>query len=402
MKVIELFAGVGGFRIGLERASKQYEVVWSNQYEPSSKIQHAHTIYEKNFGKNSCCNTDINQVDVSLIPEHDLLVGGFPCQDYSVAKSLKYSSGIEGKKGVLWWEIIRIIDEKKSNYLLLENVDRLISSPSKQKGRDFAIILKSLQERNYYVEWRVINAADYGFPQKRKRTFIFAVKKDTLLYKKIKENFIHNSMFNLAFPAKTGVGKHKEFPENLLEVSNNFGKDEKSSFFENAGYVDNTIVTYKVHPILETNKIVLKDVVLKLEEVSSEFFISAEELEFWKPFKLGRKIERINKETGFKYIYSEGKMAFPDKLENPARTIITAEGGKNPSRFKHIIEQQGQFRRLTPIELERINMFPDNHTQGVSDTKRAFLMGNALVTGVIEKFAKQLLQEVNNENIKVS
>lgn len=395
MKVIELFAGVGGFRIGLERASTQYEVVWSNQYEPGTKTQHAHTIYEKNFGKDSCCNTDITQVDVTTIPDHDLLVGGFPCQDYSVAKSLKYSSGIEGKKGVLWWEIIRIIDEKKSQYLLLENVDRLISSPSKQKGRDFAIILKSLQDRDYYIEWRVINAADYGFPQKRKRTFIFAVKKDTALYQKIKNNFLQNSVFNLAFPAKTGIGKHKSFEEDILEVSNNFGKDEKSSFFENAGYVDNQIVTYKVHPVLQEKKTVLKDLILNLNEVSSDFLISSEELEAWKPFKLGRKIERINKETGFKYIYSEGKMAFPDKLENPARTIITAEGGKNPSRFKHIIEQQGQFRRLTPIELERINMFPDNHTAGVSDTKRAFLMGNALVTGVIEKFAKQLLKEVN-------
>lgn len=396
MKVIELFAGVGGFRIGLERASKNYEVVWSNQYEPGTKIQHAHSIYEKNFGKDSCCNIDINKVDIQSIPEHDLLVGGFPCQDYSVAKSLKYSSGIEGKKGVLWWEIIKIIDEKKSKYLLLENVDRLLSSPSKQKGRDFAVILKSLQDRDYYVEWRVINAADYGFPQKRKRTFIFAAKKDTQLYQRIKGNFIEQSLFNLSFPAKIGIGKHKQFNEDILEISNNFGKNDKSSFFENAGYLDTQIVTYKVHPILEGKKTVLKDIILNIHEVSPEFLISPEELEAWKPFKLGRKIERVNKETGFKYIYSEGKMAFPDKLENPARTIITAEGGKNPSRFKHIIEQEGQFRRLTPIELERINMFPDNHTEGVSDTKRAFLMGNALVTGVIEQFAKQLLKEVNS------
>lgn len=395
MNVIELFAGVGGFRVGLERASKDYKVVWSNQYEPGTKIQHAHTIYEKNFGKDSCCNIDINKIETNTIPEHDLLVGGFPCQDYSVAKSLKYSSGIEGKKGVLWWEIMRIVDDKQSKYLLLENVDRLLCSPSKQKGRDFAIILKSLQDRNYYVEWRVINAAEYGFPQKRKRTFIFAVKKDTQLYQRIKESFVEKSLFNLAFPASFGVLKYKTFNESIVDVSNDFGKNDKISFFENAGYLDTQIVTYKAQPILDCKKTVLKDIVLNLEEVSSDFYISTEELESWKPYKLGRKIERINKQTGFKYIYSEGKMAFPDKLENPARTIITAEGGRNASRFKHIIEQQGQFRRLTPIELERINMFADNHTEGVSDTKRAFLMGNALVTGVIEQFAKQLLKEVN-------
>lgn len=394
MKVIELFAGVGGFRIGLEKASKNYEVVWSNQWEPGTKTQHAHMIYEKNFGKNSCSNIDINKVDLSSIPDHELLVGGFPCQDYSVAKSLKYSSGIEGKKGVLWWEIIKIIDYKKPSYILLENVDRLLSSPSKQKGRDFAIILKSLKDRNYYVEWRVINAAEYGFPQKRKRTFIFATKKDTLLYDKLKNNFLENSLFNQSFSCIKGKTKEKEFNKDLLEISNNFGKEDKKTFFENAGYVDNEIVTYKVQPVLKGKKIVLKDIVLDLNEVSSDFYINEKELEEWKPFKLGRRIERVNKETGFKYIYAEGKMAFPDKLENPARTIITAEGGSKPSRFKHLIQQDGQFRRLTPIELERINMFPDNHTEGVSDTKRAFLMGNALVTGVIEQFAKHLIKEV--------
>lgn len=402
MNVIELFAGVGGFRIGLERASSEYKIVWSNQWEPGTKTQHAHMIYEKNFGKDSCSNVDINKVDIQAIPEHDLLVGGFPCQDYSVAKSLKYSSGIEGKKGVLWWEIIKIIDQKNPSYLLLENVDRLLSSPSKQKGRDFAIILKTLKDRDYYIEWRVINAAEYGFPQKRKRTFIFATKKTTSLYNKLKKNFLENSLFNQAFSVKKEKVKIKSFDEDLLEVSNNFGKKDKKTFFENAGYVDEDIVTYKTQAIMNGKKTVLKDIVLDLKEVSSDFYVSEKELEEWKPFKLGRKIERINKETGFKYIYAEGKMAFPDKLENPARTIITAEGGKKPSRFKHLIQQNGQFRRLTPIELERINMFPDNHTQGVSDTKRAFLMGNALVTGVIEIFAKHLIQEVKNENIKIS
>lgn len=394
MKVIELFAGVGGFRIGLEKASNKYEVVWSNQWEPGTKTQHAHLIYEKNFGKNSCCNEDINKLDKAKIPDHELLVGGFPCQDYSVAKSLKYSSGIEGKKGVLWWDILKIVDEKKSKYLFLENVDRLLSSPSKQKGRDFAIILKTLQERNYYVEWRVINAAEYGFPQKRKRTFIFAVHKESALYQKISKNFIEHSLFNKAFPALIGKEKSYDFKGDVLEISNNFGKEVKKSFFENSGYLDEKIITYKSQSNFKGKKKVLKDIILPLNQISSEYLITNEELETWKPFKLGRRIERVNKETGFTYIYAEGKMSFPDKLDNPARTIITAEGGKAPSRFKHIIEQEGQFRRLTPIELERINMFPDNHTQGVSDIKRAFLMGNALVTGVVEKFAKTLLEEV--------
>ena len=163
MKVVELFAGVGGFRIGLEGWQKKssssgykkpinsiYEVVWSNQWEPSTKIQHASNVYEKRFGKIGHSNVDIENVDVKEIPDHDMLVGGFPCQDYSVATTLKNSKGLIGKKGVLWWSIHKILVEKKNKpkYLFLENVDRLLISPSGQRGRDFAIILQSLNELN--------------------------------------------------------------------------------------------------------------------------------------------------------------------------------------------------------------------------------------------------------------
>ena len=200
--------------------------------------------------------------------------------------------------------------------------------------------------------------------------------------------------FHQSFPAINGKEKTDEFNGTLLNISNDFGKDMKKTFFENAGYLDTEIVTYKIQPIYEGKKTVLKDIVLELKDIPKEFFISEEELEAWKPFKLGRKVERVNKESGFKYIYAEGKMAFPDSLANPARTIITGEGGKAASRFKHIIQQDGQWRRLTPVELERANMFPDNHTEGVSDIKRAFLMGNALVTGVVTQIGKTLIKEV--------
>ena len=182
IRTIELFAGVGGFRIGLEKAKRnnsEFKIVWSNQWEPSTKTQHASDVYCARFGFENHCNEDIATVDVSEIPDHDLLVGGFPCQDYSVASTLKNSHGLVGKKGVLWWEIHRIIRDKKENapkYLLLENVDRLLKSPASQRGRDFAIILSSLNELGYAVEWRVINASEYGMPQRRRRIFIFATK----------------------------------------------------------------------------------------------------------------------------------------------------------------------------------------------------------------------------------
>jgi len=138
IKVVELFAGVGGFRLGLEGwkgksalsnykkgLKSPYEVVWSNQWEPSTKTQHASLVYENRFGKNGLCNEDISAVDVSKIPDHNMLVGGFPCQDYSVATTLKNSKGLIGKKGVLWWSIHRILKEKnkKPKYLFFENLD---------------------------------------------------------------------------------------------------------------------------------------------------------------------------------------------------------------------------------------------------------------------------------------
>jgi DNA (cytosine-5)-methyltransferase 1 len=202
IKVAELFAGVGGFRLGLEgwngksstsnytkKINSGFKVVWSNQWEPSTKVQHASSVYESKWGINNHSNEDISLVDVKDIPDHDLLVGGFPCQDYSVATTLKNSKGLIGKKGVLWWSIHRILSEKKHKpkFLFLENVDRLLISPSGQRGRDFAIILQSLNQLDYIVEWRVINAAEYGLPQRRRRVFILAYHKSSDIYKQIKK-----------------------------------------------------------------------------------------------------------------------------------------------------------------------------------------------------------------------
>ena len=141
LKVVELFSGVGGFRLGLEK--NKFEVIWSNQWEPSTKKQHASMVYEARFGKKGHSNENIALVATDEIPDHDLLCGGFPCQDYSVATTLNNSKGLKGKKGVLWWSIYRILEEKKNKrpkYLFLENVDRLLKSPGTQRGRDLSLI----------------------------------------------------------------------------------------------------------------------------------------------------------------------------------------------------------------------------------------------------------------------
>jgi len=411
IKIIELFAGVGGFRIGLENVknhNNNFNIVWSNQWEPSTKIQHASQIYEKQFGEYNHSNEDISKVKVINIPDHDMLVGGFPCQDYSVASTLKNSHGINGKKGVLWWEIYRILQEKKDKapkYLLLENVDRLLKSPASQRGRDFAIILSSLNALGYAVEWRVINASEYGMPQRRKRVFIFASKKDTNFYNNLKNNSISDNLNTKGLFAKTFPIKSidetkivtKKLNDDLVHITDNFNKEtpKNNSFLETGYMIDGTYYTSRVEVDYSGKHSVLGDFLQDENDVPKEFYIDEEELKKWEYQKGSKSIERVNKTTGHKYTYSEGSMGFPDSLNKPSRTIITGEGGSSASRFKHVVLVNGKYRRLTPIELEQLNMFPKNHTQGVTDAKRAFLMGNALVVGIVEKLGNTILKEIN-------
>lgn len=408
IKVVELFAGVGGFRIGLEGASDAFETIWNNQWEPSTQHQDASLVYKARFGSKGHSNKDINLVKTDEIPDHDLLVGGFPCQDYSVAATLSKSGGIDGKKGVLWWQIYRILQEKGDKcpqYILFENVDRLLNSPATQRGRDFAIILASLADLGYVVEWRIINAADYGMPQRRRRTFIVGYMKNSVVAQKIEtmEDWVEfDGVLAKAFEYRPKAGTVAEFniEGELKEVSDSFNKGKKNSPFGNAGMMMNRrVYSVDADPVYDGPRQTLGGNLVDENFVPEDFFISEEDLPKWEYEKGAKKIERVSKE-GYKYLFSEGGMAFPDYLDQPSRTIITGEGGSAPSRFKHVVKtKSGRFRRLLPIELERMNMFPDNHTlhPDVSDGRRAFLMGNALVCGIVEQIGKSLYQFIYDE-----
>lgn len=392
--VAELFAGVGGFRIGLARAG--WKTTFSNQWEPSTTVQHASDVYVANFGEEGHTNIDIAKIK-SLPKDIDLLVGGFPCQDYSVAKTLNTSKGLKGKKGVLWWEILRLVESQKPKFIFLENVDRLLKSPSNQRGRDFAVMLKTLGDVGYSIEWRVVNAAEYGFPQRRIRVFIIATRKSHSKKGSPLEIITQKGILARALPIEM-VNEEIHAIDLNLEVdviSSRFNKGKEKSPFLNSGfYKDGTAYTLKSFAKLASSSQVLGDVLQSDAQVPEEYWVNPSRLKEWKYLKGAKSIERVHKGSGTKYNYAEGKMAFPDLLTNPSRTILTGEGGKTPSRFKHLIKTKNGYRRLTPIELERLNGFPDNWTkfnkagQSVADNRRAFFMGNALVIGLIEKVGR--------------
>lgn len=407
IKIAELFAGVGGFRLGLEGYSSEehpefnmpsagsFQTVWANQWEPpgNETKQFAWRCYESRFGKGSCVNEDIHKVlddfdagmdDHGIPSDVDMVVGGFPCQDYSVAKPLSQSGGIEGKKGVLWWDIYRFLDIKRPKYLLFENVDRLLKSPASQRGRDFAIILSCLGSLGYSVEWRVVNSAAYGFPQRRKRVYIYAEHGAATW---VPEERILHGVLSSALPIEAPESFDSvEVPEDSYVATQTFNIGGKGkSPFKMAGCMqDFRAVTCDAVECYGGSRKTLGDVVVPPEEVPEAFYVPDDQLGKWRYLKGSKSEERVNKRTGFKYRYSEGSMAFPDLLTNPSRTILTGEGGAGASRFKHIIQvQDGRYRRLVPDELDLLQGFPKGWTDvGMSDGHRAFCMGNALVVGI--------------------
>ena len=457
--VCELFAGVGGFRCGLNsiktlddiKKPEKWNTVWFSQWEPAEKkTQYAHDCYVYHFGtcldKNGhdTTNWNIEEVDKKTIPDFNLLVGGFPCQDYSVASSLATSKGLEGKKGILWWSIRETLEDKQPPFVLLENVDRLIKSPAKQRGRDFGIILACFRDEDYTVEWRVINAADYGYQQRRRRTFIFAYRNDTAYAKRLKETVRYASQFGVEAHRKSAAEllleegffaksfpvdktdslniKIKKLPDGLGNLSAHFAFP-----FENSGVmIDGTIYSVKTVPSYDGEQITLGDI-LEDGDIDEQFFIPDEKLYYtipevthsdesherlskeqrqtWQYLKGAKKLPR-KAANGHEYIFSEGAIPLVDEYNKPARTMLTSEGSF--SRTTHIVKDKktGRIRLLTPIETERIQGFPSDHTKyclvngeivEMPVKKRRFMMGNALVVNLINQMEEQLSDIIENE-----
>lgn len=401
IRTVELFAGVGGFRLGLEAASDKYKVIWANQWEPYKKEQFAFDCYTYHFGNSQSHICKDIAVAKEGIPDHDLLVGGFPCQDYSIIK--KNSAGIEGKKGVLWWQIDDILRKKQPSYVILENVDRIIKSPAKQYGRDFSIILRCLYENGYSVEWRVINAADYGYAQRRRRTFIVAYHNktdifrdfaDRLCIKGIKEmhaQVMQKGVLASAFPI---ANHHKEFIDQWIDEIKYDDMEMLSQwqkvFLYNAGVMMNgRVYSVEVEPHYE-QFIPLRSI-LENKSLDEHYFLRDEDMQRW-IYAKGAKHEQRYRRDGTPYFFSEGAVKFPEPLDKPSRTMLTSE--TQVGRTSHVVTDSftSRLRVLTPIECERLNGFPDDWTDtGMPEKMRYFCMGNALVVPVVSRIGRSLL-----------
>lgn len=375
--ICELFAGVGGFRLGFERLEAGWETIWFSQWEPGARTQWAHNCYVQHFGDSPDLNNefhtgeDISTMDKQAIPDHTLLVGGFPCQDYSVAHTLSSSHGIEGKKGVLWWQIRDTIIAKKPPFCIFENVDRLLKSPAKQRGRDFGVILACLAQEGYSVEWRVVNAAQYGAAQRRRRTFIYAYKDNTVYGQKMSKVPAESVIKAKGLMAKTfpiqNMGQLTEavISKDIVDVSDNF-----AFMFENAGYMHaGKIYTSRIAET-EERAILLGEILQK--NVDEKYYIPSDKKAKWVYLKGAKKIPRTSA-NGHEYVFSEGPVAFPDPWDRPGRTMLTSESTLN--RSTHVVADPGtgELRLLTPVEAERLQGFDDEWTNtGMPDRMRYF------------------------------
>lgn len=418
IRVVELFAGVGGFRLGLEGihserftlegASANFKTVWANQWEPGKKNQHAVTVYRNRFGdKANMVNEDV-ATQIDNVPEHDLLVGGFPCQDYSVAHT--GAQGIQGKKGVLWWSIDKIIRARHPSYVLLENVDRLIKSPASKRGRDFGIILRCLQDEGYAVEWRVINAAEYGQRQRRRRTFIFACHAGTNSYRQLEEYseryaldqiILKDGFFAKTFPVYQGLGLKDVGKTSRAFVSEDrfadlevLSNEFSATFYSSGVMVGGEVLSMETTPLFE-EAIPLRNT-LEKGEIDPKYFLG-ENLKQWMYLKGSKREDRVDKKTGYAYKFTEGPVAFPDPLDKPSRTMLTSESSVN--RSTHVVKdiKTEALRLLTPIECERLNGFPDDWTNvdGVPEKFRYFAMGNALVIPLVKRMGERINALIN-------
>ena len=383
MKFIDLFAGIGGFRYGLQKVEiesesssdhesgasqhgqRAFHCVWSNEWD-----KYASQIYKKHYGE--CDTRDIRTVDTKDIPDHDLLCAGFPCQSFSIAgKRL----GFEDTRGTMFFEIARIIRDKRPRYFLLENVKGLLSH---DEGKTFQTILGVLSDLGYEYQWQVLNSKNFGVPQNRERVFIVGHLRET------------------SRPEVFPIGESYSI-SHQTKYAEQAGRSRISSTIDaRYGSLRNAGETY-LHYIGGIRG--KRDMWLKDDKQNSRNFSQGQRV--YSSDGIASTIAGNAGGLGGKTGLYAIPVLTPDRMEkrqngrrfkndgDPAFTLT--------SQDKHGVYDGLNIRRLTPVECERLQGFPDNWTEGISDTQRYKCLGNAVTTLVITEIGRKLIQtkEVN-------
>lgn len=375
MKYIELFCGIGGFRYGLETirwtrleghrdnadtsSRESFQCVWANDID-----KYACQVYRKNFGTGELYEGDIRTVDAATIPDHDLIVGGFPCQSFSIAGK---RGGFEDTRGALFFEICRIARAKRTKYLFLENVKGLLNH---NQGKTFETIIRTLDELGYDCEWQVLNSKNYGVPQNRERVFIIAN--------------IRGERRLQVFPIREDSQPDIVLPTLTARY---YGGQANGGYI---GYKQAQDLKFMYGIMGDKNKMWLED-----GKDNSRNFPQGQRV--YSPEGISAQLTAQGSGWGAKTgLYEIPETAQALQTDGQSRTG-TSWGTNKPQSARSI-------RRLTPIECERLQGFPDNWTKYgidkngeevlISDSQRYKMCGNAVTTNVITEIGKRLAQGV--------
>ena len=365
LKFFDLFAGIGGFRLGMERAG--HECVGSCEWD-----KYARETYKKNFGSYPEYN-DAKNMSLTTQPYFDVLCAGFPCQAFSIAgKRL----GFEDTRGTIFFEIARVAKEKRPRYLFLENVRGLLSH---DKGRTFRTILNTLDEMGYDAEWQVLNSK-YFVPQNRERIFIIG--------------HLRGERTGKIFP----LGEYDEKTNNNIKRIG--GNSQGFAIYDSKGLAPTISACthgYAIGNIIEP----------QLEQVGNIDTKGHNSLwgRVYDPNGIAANLNAngggLGAKTGLYRIDNNAQRTMickpvltPDREEKRQRGRRFKEDGDPAftltAQDRHGIYDGIKIRKLTPVECERLQGFPDNWTQGVSDTQRYKQCGNAVTVNVVEYIAKEL------------
>ena len=468
MKILSLCSGVGGAELALQQSDIDAEIVGYAEIDnKASSVYQKHFPNHKNFG-------DIEKIDPKVLPDFDMLIAGFPCQSFSIAGKLR---GFEDTRGTIFFDIARILEEKKPEYFLLENVKNLISH---DKGNTFKTIISILQNMEYYIRWDVLNSKDFGVPQNRERIFIRGSLKNNLgdislttadvlfgdtltkLEKEIVNRKIKARVHKVdvkGLKRKLRASKKKcgytnqqianELDIPITQVEHYFRNDDSFSIPQadiwyqlkemlqiDTNEFDAQITEFEIKDsVFDQTKRCYKDTGIsptitcggevlihqtRIRQLNGKDFPQA--MKVYDPNGLsvtqvangggmGAKtgLYEVNKSlkiaTATKKGYDEVYPGDGIRLDHPGsktgrgRTQKEGVGTLTCNSNWGVVDNQYRIRRLIPLEMERLQGFPDNWTEKgyngekISDTQRYKMMGNAFTVSVVKYILNNFYEE---------